>query len=86
VLSPEVISGKGTLYSYSVIMQASHPYFVDKIPYVIGIISIDEEPDVHLPTGIVDAEEAELRCGLPVEVVFREVADSVTLPFFRPVR
>jgi hypothetical protein len=85
-LRPEQISGRGTLYTYSVIMQASHPYFVGKIPYIIGIVSIDEEPAVHLPTGIVDAQESELRCGLPVEVVFREVNDSLTLPFFRLAR
>jgi uncharacterized protein len=85
-LRPERISGRGSLYSYSVIMQASHPYFIDKIPYVIGIVSIDEEPAVHLPTGVVDVTEPELRCGIPVEVVFQPVSADLTLPFFRPVR
>ncbi len=85
-LAPEQISGRGTLYSYSVIMQASHPYFVDKIPYIIGIVAIEEEPAVHIPTALVDCEEAELRCGIPVEVVFRAVTPTLTLPFFRPVR
>src|ERR1700738_4025896 len=85
-LAPEEISGRGTLYSYSVVMQASHPYFVDKVPYVIGVVAIDEEPSVRIPTGIVDCEEAELRCDMPVEVVFREVTPTLTLPFFRPVR
>jgi len=85
-LEPEAISGRGVLYSHTVVMQASHPYFMDKIPYIIGIVSIDEEPDVHLPTGIVDANGGELRCGMPVELVFREITDTLTLPFFRPVR
>lgn len=85
-LAPETVSGRGTLYSYSTVMQASHPYFADRIPYVIGIVSIQEEPEVHLPTAMVDAEESELRCGMPVEVVFRPVTGSLTLPFFRPAR
>ena len=85
-LAPEQISGRGTLYSYSVIMQASHPYFLDKIPYIIGIVAIDEEPTVRIPTALVECEEAELRCGMPVEVVFRAVTPALTLPFFRLVR
>lgn len=83
-LAPEAISGRGTLYSYTVVMQAGHPYFVDKIPYVIGVVEIDEEAGVRLPAGIEGAEE-DLHCGAPVEVVFRDVTDSLVLPFFRPL-
>lgn len=82
-LAPQEISGRGTLYTYSVIMQAGHPYFLDKIPYVIGVVEIDEEAGVRLPVGIEAAEE-DLTCGLAMEVVFREVTDDLTLPFFRP--
>jgi uncharacterized OB-fold protein len=65
-------------------MQAGHPYFADKLPYVIGIVDIEEEPGVRIPTGIVDHDSTELRCGIPVEVSFREVSPGLTLPFFRP--
>ena len=50
-LLPESISGRGTLFSFTTVMQAGHPYFVDKIPYVIGVIEIEEEPGVRLPAG-----------------------------------
>jgi uncharacterized OB-fold protein len=82
-LRPETISGKGTLYSYTVVMQPGHPYFVDKIPYVIGVFEIDEEPGVRMPRGI-DAAPEVLRCGMPMEVVFKDVTDTLVLPFFRP--
>jgi uncharacterized OB-fold protein len=81
---PEQVSGRGTLYSYSVIMQASHPYFSDKVPYVIGVIDLEEEPGVRIPTGIAEASEEQLRCGMPMEVVFREITPTLTLPYFRP--
>jgi uncharacterized protein len=83
-VSPEEVSGQGTLYSYSVIMQASHPYFVDKVPYVIGVIDLAEEPGVRIPTGITEASESRLRCGIAMEVVFLEITPTVTLPYFRP--
>jgi len=83
-LAPGEVSGRGTLYSYSVIMHVSHPYFADKIPYVVGVIDLEEEPGVRIPTGIVDCAEDQLRCGMPMEVVFKEVTPTLTLPFFRP--
>jgi uncharacterized protein len=85
-VAPEEISGRGTLYSYTLIMQASHPYFVDKVPYLIAIVAIDEEPEIHIPTGLVDCEESDLRCDMPVEVVYQEVTPTLTLPFFRPIK
>ena len=83
-LAPEKISGRGSLYSYTTVMQAGHPYFVDKVPYIIGVMEIDEEPGVRLPGGIEAAEE-DLTCGMPLEVVFRTINPTLTLPYFRPV-
>ena len=88
-LSPSTVSGTGTLYSYCEINQASHPYYADKVPYMIGVIDLAEEPGVRLPTGLVDCTRDDLRCGMPMEVVFREVTPTLTLPYFRiaqPVR
>ena len=55
-----------------------------KMPAGQGIVELDEGP--RLMTNIVDCNEAELRCDLPVEVVFEDVTDEITLPVFRPVR
>ncbi len=82
-LAPDDISGRGTLYSYTVVMQAGHPFFVDKIPYIIGVMEIDEEPGVRMPGGI-EGEEADLRCGVRLETIFKAVTPTLTLPFFRP--
>jgi hypothetical protein len=82
-LAPEEVSGRSTLYSYCEIMQPSHPYFRDRLPYLIGVVDLDEEPGVRIPTGIVDSTREELRCGMPMEVVFRAVTPALTLPFFR---
>ncbi len=83
-LKPEVISGRGTLYSYCEVMQASHPYFAARLPYFIGVIDIEEEPGVRIPTGLVDCTADDLRCGISVEVVFRDLTPTLTLPYFRP--
>jgi uncharacterized OB-fold protein len=53
-------------------------------PYVIGLVTIDEQPDVRLMTNLVDCEPDDALIGTAVEVVFEENED-VFLPLFRPV-
>ena len=43
------------------------------------------QPGVRILTNIVEADPAELRCGLPMEVVF-EQREDFALPQFRPRR
>lgn len=83
-LAPETISGRGRLYSYCEINQVGHPYFADKVPYVIGVIDIDEEPGIRIPAGLVDCTYDELTCDIAMEAVFRSVTPSLDLVFFRP--
>ncbi len=83
-LAPDQVSGRGTLYSYTVTMQAFHPYFVDKVPYILAVVELSEQEGLKLTTNIIDCPENRLHIGMPVEVVFREVAPGFTLPLFRP--
>ena len=78
---PAPVSGRGTLYSFTVNHQ---PWDGVGDTYIIGLVQIDEQPDVRLTTNIVDVDPADVRIGMPVEVVF-ENHDPVYLPLFRPV-
>jgi uncharacterized OB-fold protein len=80
--SPEEVSGKATLYAYTLTLQAFHPYYADKLPYTLAVVELEEQPGLRITTNIVDVPEAELTTGLPVEVVWREVAPDLTLPMF----
>lgn len=77
------VSGKGTLLTY-VLSARPAPGFEDEVPYAIAIVQLDEGP--HLMTNIVGTEitPANLPAGMPVEVVFEDVNDTITLPKFRP--
>jgi uncharacterized OB-fold protein len=83
-LSPEQVSGLATLYSYTVVMQAFHPYYLDKLPYVLAVVELAEEPGLRFTTNIVNCAEEDLAIGMAVEVVFTEVVSEVVLPLFRP--
>lgn len=75
-------TGAGTVYTYTVVRHPTHFAFADKIPYVLALVELAEGP--RLVTAITDCPPDEVRVGLPVRVVFREVSDGVTLPYFEP--
>lgn len=78
------VSGQATLYSYAVSVQALHPDFEGRVPYVLAVVELVEQQNLKMVTNIVDCEEADLSIGMPVELAATTVADGLTLPFFRP--
>jgi len=76
------VSGHGTVYTYTVVRHPTHFAFADRVPYVIALVELAEGP--RLISGITGIAPDEVRVGMPVRVVFREVADGVTLPYFEP--
>jgi uncharacterized OB-fold protein len=79
-LTPEVVSGRGVVHSFTVNCQQWVP---DAEPYVIGLVTIAEQDDVRLTTNIIDTEADNVAIGMEVEVAFEHV-DDVWLPLFRP--
>lgn len=83
-LSPAEVSGRGTLYSYTVCVHPFDPWLESRLPYVLAVVELEEQPNLKLVTNIIDCPEEDLRCGNAVEVAFEPISDEVTLPVFRP--
>ncbi len=77
-------SGRGTVYSYTIIPQATHPAWRDQVPYNVVIVELEE--DIRVVSNLVEIANEEIAVGLPVEIVYDDVAEDVTLPRFRVVR
>ncbi|MBS1677753.1 MAG: OB-fold domain-containing protein [Actinobacteria bacterium] len=75
------VSGKGFVYSWVIAHHAAHPGAADLVPYNIVIVELEEGP--RLVSNLVDCPNEEIEAGLPVEALFEEVSDDVTLPRFR---
>lgn len=76
-------SGRGTIYSYTIVLNNAPSAFLADMPYVVAVIELDE--GVRMLSNIVYGDPNALRCGLPVEVVFEKLNEEFTLPKFRPV-
>jgi uncharacterized protein len=75
-------SGRGKVWSWIRMWQSYFPAFDAERPYVVAYVELDEGP--RLMTSIVGCDPADIRCDMPVEVVFDDVTEEVTLPRFRP--
>ncbi len=76
-------TGRGRISSWVVVHKAWLPAFAADLPYNAVQVELDE--GVRLTGNLVDAPNAALRVGLPVEVVFDDVTPEATLPRFRPL-
>jgi uncharacterized OB-fold protein len=76
-------TGKGKVYSYTVVRRAMHPAFQDDIPYVLGIVELDEGP--RLTTNIVGVPPEEVRVDMPVQAAYDDVTPEITLLKFEPL-
>jgi len=75
-------AGRGTLHSYTTVRRTSNPEFAGLTPYIFALVDLDE--GVRITTNVVDVGDRPLRCGDRVRIMFRPVADGVTLPCATP--
>jgi len=76
------LSGRGRVYSFTVVRQPAHPAFAERVPYVFAVVELEEGP--WLVANILDCPPEAVQVGMPVEVTFEEPAPGVALPQFRP--
>jgi uncharacterized OB-fold protein len=88
------VSGRGTIHSYEIVVQAIQPGFREWAPYPIVLIELDEQrgrptPDeaLRIVANLVTADgrpeaEANVAIGKRVRVVFDDLADHLALPQF----
>jgi len=75
-------SGRGTLYSYTMIHRPQRPVF--EVPYTVVIVELEE--GWTMLSNLIECDPEEIRVGMPLEVSFRRMSEEITLPFFRPRR
>ena len=78
------MSGRGTVFSFVVAHPPVLPAFQERAPFAIVLVELEDDPRLRIIGNLLDAP-AEAACiGLPVEVVFEDVTETVTLPQWRP--
>lgn len=74
-------SGRGQVYTYTVVRRAPEP-FTAETPYVVALVDLRE--GVRMLSRVVGCPPEGVRIGMPVRVDFQPVTDEIALPVFRP--
>ena len=80
-LSWQQVSGKGKVYSFSVIHQSPLLSYQGDLPYVLAIIELDEGP--RMMTNVLNCDVESVVVEMPVQVLFEQRGD-MKLPQFEP--
>ncbi|MDQ1424639.1 MAG: uncharacterized protein QOD72_2137 [Acidimicrobiaceae bacterium] len=78
------VSGRGTVYTFTVARQATHPAFAGQVPQLLAIVELAE--GVRITTTLVGLTPDDVRIGLPVTPVFDHGGDGITLLRFGPAK
>lgn len=75
------ISGRGTLYTYTIAERPVAPMFADAVPQILAIVEWDEGP--RFSTEIVNTNVDQLRVGMRVTPVFVHLPDdAITMLYY----
>jgi hypothetical protein len=76
-------TGRGKVYSYTVVHSYGPTEFSEDTPYVVAVIDLQE--GVRMMSNVVGCPPEAVKCDMEVEVVFDDVTEEITLPKFKPV-
>ena len=77
------LSGMGTIFSFVVFHRLYHRGWEGEIPYVVGVIELEE--GARMLSNVIGIPVEDVKCDMPVRVVFDNATDELTLPKFKPV-
>ena len=77
-------TGRGTVYSFTVIRQNYSRPFRDWIPYMVALVDLEEGP--RLMTNLVEVEPDDVSIGMAVQARFEPVSDVAGIALFAPAR
>ena len=77
-------SGRGSVKTFTIVRRAVSQAYAAEVPYVVALVDLEEGPTMM--SNIVGCGVEEVSIGMPVEVVFEDWAEGVSIPKFRPLR
>ena len=76
------VSGRGTVWSFTVMHQKSVAGFEESTPYVTALVQLDEQPMLLMLTNLPGVAQDGVRIGMRVLLTFEVLEDGNMLPQF----
>ena len=81
----EPVSGRGVVYTFTVMHQRDVAGFEDEAPFINIVVELIEQPQLLMVSNLPITDRAKIRIGAAVEVAFEDRGDGVIVPQFRIV-
>ena len=75
-------SGRGTVYSFTVVRRNPNPAFAARVPYVLALVDLDE--GVRVMSNVVGCAPEAVSVGQRVRVCFEVIDETHAVPCFTP--
>ena len=75
------MSGRATLWSWTVGYPPLLPFFAERAPWPVVVVQLEEGP--RMVTNVVDVPVEQYEFGMPLAADYEDVADDVTLVVFK---
>ena len=79
------LSGRGTIYTFTIVHQAFVPDLAEQLPYVVAVVDLEGGEGARLVTNVVDIDPTAVRIGMAVEVVWEDMGPELSLPRVQPL-
>ncbi len=75
------VSGRGTIYSYTIVYTPAGEFFKEDIPYIVGSILLEE--GARIISNIFCRDPKGIFIGQEVKVMFKNFDNNLTVPVFK---
>jgi uncharacterized OB-fold protein len=75
-------SGKGKVHGFGIYHRVYNKAFAEEVPYALALIELEEGPRIE--SNLINCLLDTIRIDMPVQVLFADVTDEVTLYKFEP--
>ncbi len=79
----EPVSGRGIVYTFTVMHQRDVTGFEQDAPFITIVVELAEQPQLLMVSNLPMADRARVRIGAAVEVDFEDRGEGVVVPQFR---
>jgi uncharacterized OB-fold protein len=79
----EPVSGRGTVYTFTVMHQRDVAGFEEEAPFINIVVELAEQPQLMMVSNLPIADRAKVSIGAAVLVDFEDRGEGVVVPQFR---
>ena len=79
----QALAGRGRIHTWTVVTHPVHPAAVDKVPYVVVVVELEEQAGLTMVSNLIDCDIDAIDFDAAVSVDFLKHPNGQNLPVFR---